>query len=76
MSNARYTYGDIVKFKTAFKGTKEGVIAIVDAYGTFESPGKPSYDIYVKKENILFKHISESSVIEKIGSVPEEEIWK
>ena len=87
MSKPKYTYGDIVKFK--YDKEKQGVIAIVDANGTWLNPGKPSYDILVKNdilfkgentsvkdEKILYKHIAEEFVIEKVGSVPEEEIWK
>lgn len=82
MSKPKYTYGDIVKFQFGqytdekIVYTKEGIVAIVDANGTWLNPGKPSYDILVKDENILYKHIAEEFVIEKIGSVPEEEIWK
>lgn len=95
MSKPKYTYGDIVKFQFGqytdekIVYTKEGIVAIVDANGTWLNPGKPSYDILVKNdilfkgenttvkdEKILYKHIAEEFVIEKIGSVPEEEIWK
>lgn len=71
----KYTYGDIVKFKFNDNDIKEGVIAIVDAYGTFERPGIVSYDILVKSENILYKHFIEPWVIEKTGRIDEKDIW-
>lgn len=80
----KYTYGDIVHFKVNYKDKKdvahneikEGVIAIIDKYGTFFDSSDVSYDILVKSENILYKHFSENSIVEKIGQIPEEEIWK
>ena len=42
--------------------TKEGVVCIVDAHGTFEQPGIPSYDILVEKENMLYKHVSRNLI--------------
>ena len=41
-----------------------GIVAIVDAYGTYETAEEPSYDIYswLKDERGLFKHIWESKV--------------
>jgi len=70
----KYTYGDIVKFKLDDK-IKTGIIAIVDSWGTFEDNSDASYDILNKEENTLYKHFREDSVIEKIGSIPENEIW-
>ena len=80
----KYTYGDIVHFKVNYKDEKgithneikEGVIAIIDKYGTFFDSSDVSYDILVKSENMLYKHFSENSIVEKIGQMPEEEIWK
>lgn len=45
---------------------KEGVIFIVDAYGTFERPKIPSYDIWVENENMLYKHVVYNMVSKKI----------
>jgi hypothetical protein len=42
---------------------KEGLIHIVDRYGTFEDNSDVSYDIYVGNENTLYKHINEKYVI-------------
>ncbi len=59
-----------VKFTISMNGeerTLNGVIYIVDAYGTFEQQEEPSYDIeaFVEGEIILFKHIRESLVSER-----------
>ena len=50
------TKGDKVTFRCGGE-TKKGVVCIVDAHGTFEQPGIPSYDILVKEENMLYKHV-------------------
>lgn len=44
---------------------KEGVIFIVDAFGTFERFGSPSYDIWVESENMLYKHVAYDIVSKK-----------
>ena len=75
LGKPKYNYGDIVKFKFN-DDVKEGIIAIIDRWGTFEDDSDVSYDIMNKEENILYKHFGEKFVIEKIGEVPEEEIWK
>ena len=41
---------------------KKGVVLIVDAHGTFDNPGIPSYDIFVEEENILYKHVSNEMI--------------
>ena len=41
---------------------KVGTIYIIDAYGTFFDSSDVSYDIYVKDERILYKHIREDKV--------------
>jgi len=71
----KYTYGDVVEFKYG-DGVKTGIIAIVDRYGTFMDDSDASYDILNKQENILYKHFREDFVIQKIGEIPEEEIWE
>ena len=73
--NPKYTYGDVVKFRLE-GGVKQGVIAIVDRRGTFEDDSDASYDILVKEENTLYKHFGEKYVIEKVGEIPEEEVWE
>ncbi len=62
----KYKIGDKVQF-TLEEGTFYGEVYIVDAYGTWDNPNDVSYDIMVnnwgpKKEECLFKHITESLV--------------
>lgn len=62
----KFNYGDKVEF-TLSDGTYQGKIYIIDKYGTFEDPSDVSYDIMVdnwgpKKEQCLFKHITEKLV--------------
>lgn len=71
----KYTYGDVVEFKCGDE-VKTGIVAIVDRYGTFMDDSDASYDILNKQENILYKHCREDFVIQKIGEIPEEEIWE
>ena len=75
LGKPKYNYGDVVKFKLG-DDIKEGIIAIIDRWGTFFDDSDVSYDIMNKEENILYKHCGEKYVIEKIGEVPKEEIWK
>ena len=71
----KYNYGDVVKVKIG-DHKFDGVIAIIDRYGTFFDDSDVSYDILNKEENMLYKHINEKYVVEKVGEIPEEEIWK
>ena len=72
-----YDYGDVVQFQVFTKDEnderkeyiKEGVIIIIDKYGTFFDDSDVSYDILVESENMLYKHFTESSVIKKVGHV-------
>ena len=57
-----YKEGQIVKFKIN-NIIKEGIILIVDKYGTFEQNNEPSYDIMVTEENTLYKHIIQSMIV-------------
>ena len=62
----KYKIGDKVQF-TLEEGTFYGEVYIVDAYGIWDNPNDVSYDIMVnnwgpKKEECLFKHITESLV--------------
>ena len=66
LGKPKYDYNDIITFKFDNK-VKEGIVAIIDAYGTFFDDSDVSYDIFVKEENILYKHFREDYVIEKIG---------
>ena len=63
----KFKIGDEVKFTLEGEGTFHGKVYIVDAYGTWDDPSDASYDIMVKeygpkKEECLFKHITESLV--------------
>lgn len=60
----KYKWRDCVRFEIGDKRL-EGVIEIVDAWGTFEQNEEPSYDILCKEENCLYKHILESEIIER-----------
>ena len=57
-----YKEGQIVKFKIN-NIIKEGIILIVDKYGTFEQNKEPSYDIMVTEENTMYKHIIQSMIV-------------
>ena len=59
-----YKVGDEVVF-TLNGLRREGVVLIVDAYGTFERPRIPSYDILVESENMLYKHVAYDMVSKK-----------
>ena len=43
--------------------TKEGRVVVVDKYGTFMDKSDVSYDIMVKSENTLYKHINEKFIL-------------
>lgn len=57
----KYKHDEKVKFKCNNE-IKEGNIYIIDEYGTFEQSEEVSYDIFVEKENTLYKHIRESLI--------------
>ena len=61
-----YKHRDCVKF--LFNGKiLEGIIGIVDSYGTMEQNEEPSYDIEVGVEEfVLYKHIPESEIVSRI----------
>lgn len=61
MERKLYKVGDEVIFMVDNK-QREGIIFVVDAYGTFERPGIPSYDILVESENMLYKHVAYNMV--------------
>lgn len=56
----KYKLGDVVTF--FWGGLKNGTISVVDHNGTFENDTDVSYDIFVEKENTLYKHIPESII--------------
>lgn len=59
-------YSRLVIWSHSSDTLKEGVVLIVDAHGTFESPNTPSYDIMVENENMLYKHVKCDLVKSKI----------
>lgn len=63
--NPKFDYGDVVKFNINDE-EKCGVVAIIDRYGTFFDDSDACYDILNEDENILYKHINEKFIIEKI----------
>jgi len=75
IGNPKYTEGDIVKFFDFYNEEKTGIVAIVDENGTFYDSNNVYYDIHIKEENTLYKHICESNLIEKIGEVNPDTIW-
>lgn len=46
-------------YPLCYKMKRKTVIYIIDKYGTFEDNSDVSYDILVKEENCLYKHINE-----------------
>lgn len=67
----RFARDDKVVF-TMGEEEVEGIVAIVDAWGTFEQNEEPSYDILVERyrdtgEPCLLKHIGEQYIVKKIG---------
>lgn len=58
IGNPKYNVGDNVSFMLQDE-KKNGDIYIIDKYGTFEDNSDVSYDILVKEENCLYKHINE-----------------
>lgn len=63
MNKPKFCIDQIVSFLTHY-GIKTGIIEIIDPNGYFGSSTKePSYDIFVESENIVYKHIDESYII-------------
>ncbi len=63
----RYARGDSVRFLWNGGEEKQGVVEIVDEWGTFEQSEEPSYDILLTAEDDeqwLYKHVRESWIIE------------
>ena len=71
--NPKYKLNDIIKFILDEKQYL-GNVYIIDADGTFDNPGVPSYDILAKERlyisqinpegRILYKHIPETLIDE------------
>ena len=70
IGHPKYVDNETVKFKIMHDGKEvelEGIVYIIDKYGTFEQNEEVSYDIMVENSPImddpcLFKHIRESWV--------------
>lgn len=74
MPGPKYKKGDVVKFEFfSDRDPLEGMIEIVDRFGTFEQNEEPSYDVYRFEDNTLYKHVRESLVTEYVreGSIDE-----
>lgn len=73
----KYKKGDVVRFKFfEDKDPLEGMIEIIDQYGTFDQSDEPSYDIYKFDNNTLYKHVRQSLVTEFVRSGSLDEIDK
>ncbi len=68
----KYKIGQIVSFEVDMRNrstqevvteTKEGLIVVVDTYGTFEDNTDVSYDVFVSDENCIYKHVREDFII-------------
>lgn len=70
----KYAVNDVVKFIVDGK-EKIGQVGVVDKYGTFFNDSDVHYDIMVKHENMFYKHIIESSIVEKITHNDNDEWW-
>ncbi len=62
----KYVDREVVKFVIEDE-IKVGTVEIIDAYGTFFQSEEPSYDVLVKEENCLYKHIRESNIDKASG---------
>ena len=66
----KYDYCDIVTFKCDGE-IKEGIVVIIDRYGTFFDSSDVSYDLLVDADKCLYKHFREDYLIEKLGKSEE-----
>lgn len=62
-----YDYGDKVFF---FFDGKEyiGIVEIIDKFGYFFDNSEPYYDIFIKEDNVLVKHVPQS-IIKRVEDV-------
>lgn len=66
----KYKENDLVEFQwLKNEPNKVGIVYIVDKWGTISDNSDVSYDILVKDENMLYKHISERYVVKYLGNV-------
>lgn len=74
LGKPKYHENDLVEFQwLKNEPNKVGVVYIVDKWGTLSDDSDVSYDILVKEENMLYKHISERYVVKYLGNVLNEE---
>ena len=74
LGKPKYKENDLVEFQwLKDKPNKVGIVYIVDKWGTLSDNSDVSYDILVKEENMLYKHISERYVVKYLGNVLNEE---
>lgn len=74
LGKPKYYENDLVEFQwLKDKPNKVGLVYIVDKWGTLSDNSDVSYDILVKEENMLYKHISERYVVKYLGNVLNEE---
>ena len=62
LGNPKFSIYDLVRFKLDDGIERQGLVYVVDAYGTFEQNEDVSYDIMVTSENCLYKHVKEKFV--------------
>lgn len=86
LGKPKYKYGDRVRFSSQ-QEAKVGIVAIVDAYGSWTVPEEPSYDIMATNDSggcCLYKHIAEQYIValDDVKGVEEEllsieaEVWR
>lgn len=74
LGKPKYHENDLVEFQwLKNEPNKVGIVYIVDKWGTLSDDSDVSYDILVKEENMLYKHISERYVVKYLGNVLNEE---
>lgn len=74
LGKPKYHENDLVEFQwLKDKPNKVGVVYIVDKWGTLSDNSDVSYDILIKEENMLYKHISERFVVKYLGNVLKDE---
>ena len=71
----RFKQGDVVEF-IIDGNKKQGVIAIIDRFGIFVDDSEVYYDIFLKEENVLIKHMKEADDLIKVGEVDPKTIWE
>lgn len=70
----KFKHGDVVEF-IIDGNKKQGVIAIIDRFGIFMDDSEVYYDIFIEEENMLYKHIKETTELTKVGEVDPNSIW-